>query len=136
MIYRTAIILCGGKGTRLGQLGKKFPKTLIKVQGKPILWYILNSLKKNKFNHFILPVGYKGKQVEEFVDQIKLKNCKIELVNTGVNTTISQRIYKVKKFIKSENFLILNGDAIFDTNLDKFFKNHQIKKKRFKFYLL
>ena len=46
MIYRTAIVLCGGKGTRLGQLGKKFPKTLIKAQGKPILWYILNSLKK------------------------------------------------------------------------------------------
>ena len=133
MIYRTAIILCGGKGTRLGQLGKKFPKTLIKVQGKPILWYILNSLKKHKFNHFILPVGYKGKQVEDFVGRIKLKNCKIEPVNTGINTTISQRIYKVKKFIKSENFLILNGDAIFDTSLNKFFKNHQIKKKDLSF---
>ena len=67
MIYRTAIILCGGRGTRLGQLGKKFPKTLIKVQEKPILWYILNSLKKNKFNHFILPIGYRGKQIKKFL---------------------------------------------------------------------
>ena len=41
MNYRTAVILCGGKGTRLGELGKKFPKTLVKIQGKPILWYIL-----------------------------------------------------------------------------------------------
>ena len=46
MNYRTAIILCGGKGTRLGELGKKLPKTLVKIQGKPILWYILRSLKK------------------------------------------------------------------------------------------
>ena len=58
MINKTAIILCGGKGTRLGEIGKKMPKTLVKVQEKPILWYILKSLKKNNFNHFILPVGF------------------------------------------------------------------------------
>jgi NDP-sugar pyrophosphorylase family protein len=38
---RTAVILCGGRGTRLGDLGKKLPKTLVKIQGKEILWYIL-----------------------------------------------------------------------------------------------
>ena len=129
MISRTAIILCGGKGTRLGQLGKKFPKTLIKIQGKPILWYILNSLKKNKFNHFILPVGYRGKQIREFIDKTKFKDFNIDIINTGSNTTIAKRIYKVKKFVKSENFVILNGDAIFETNLNKIFKNHVIKKK-------
>ena len=42
----TAVILCGGKGTRLGSLGKKVPKTLVKVQGREILWYILKVLKK------------------------------------------------------------------------------------------
>ena len=46
MKIRTAVILCGGKGTRLGNLGKKLPKTLVKVQGKPIIWYIINTLKK------------------------------------------------------------------------------------------
>ena len=53
MNYKSAVILCGGKGTRLGELGKKMPKTLVKVQNKPIIWYILKSLKKNNFNHFI-----------------------------------------------------------------------------------
>ena len=61
---RTAVILCGGKGSRLGELGKKIPKTLVKVQSKPILWYILNILKKNSFNHFILPLGYKGSMIK------------------------------------------------------------------------
>ena len=41
MKIKTAVILCGGKGTRLGSLGKKMPKTLLKVQGKPIIWYII-----------------------------------------------------------------------------------------------
>ena len=52
---KTAVILCGGKGTRLGYLGKKLPKTLVKVKDKPIIWYIIKFLKKNSINHFILP---------------------------------------------------------------------------------
>lgn len=133
MTYRSALILCGGRGTRLGQLGKKFPKTLIKVQGKPILWYILNSLKKNKFNHFILPVGYRGKQIKKFSEKIKLENCKIDIIDTGLDTSIAKRIYNVKNFIKSDSFILLNGDAIFQTNLNKIFKNHVSKKKDISF---
>ena len=38
---RTAIILCGGRGTRLGLITKKIPKSLVKIKGKPIIWYIL-----------------------------------------------------------------------------------------------
>ena len=60
---RTAVILCGGKGTRL--ISKKIPKSLVKIQNKEILWYIINILKINKFNHFfILPIGYKGKLIK------------------------------------------------------------------------
>ena len=38
--FRSAVVLCGGKGTRLGALGKKIPKAMIKIQGKEIIWYI------------------------------------------------------------------------------------------------
>jgi glucose-1-phosphate cytidylyltransferase len=134
MIYRSAIILCGGKGTRLGELGKKFPKTLVKIQNRPILWYILNSLEKNKFNHFILPVGYKGKQIQKFINNnTRFKKSKIDVVKTGINTSIAQRIFKIKGYIKSENFIILNGDAIFDANLNDIFKSHILKKKDISF---
>ena len=44
--YISAVILCGGKGTRLGVLGKKLPKTLVKVNNKPIIWYIIKFLEK------------------------------------------------------------------------------------------
>ena len=68
MIIKTVLILCGGKGTRLGAIGKKTPKTLIKVQGKPIIWYIIKILIKNGFNHFILPIGYKGVQIKNILE--------------------------------------------------------------------
>ena len=41
--YKTAIILCGGKGSRLGETGKKIPKTLIQVQKKPM--YVIDEEK-------------------------------------------------------------------------------------------
>ena len=121
---RTAVILCGGRGTRLGLITKKIPKSLVEIQGKPIIWYILKILKKNKFNHFILPIGYKGDQIRKYLNKKIFKNFNLEIISTGINTPIAKRIFLIKKYIKSENFLLLNGDAIFDFNLDKIFKNH------------
>ena len=128
MRVNTAIILCGGKGTRLGSISKKIPKTLIKIQKKEILWYIINFLKKNGFNHFILPLGYKGKQIRIFIKKNNYFNCKIDLVNTGINTHIGNRIFKVLKKIKSKNILILNGDAIFNFNIKSIFNKHEKNK--------
>ena len=130
--FRTAIILCGGKGTRLGALSKKIPKTLIKIHNERILWFIIKILKKNKFNHFILPIGYKGKQIKKFIKRT-FNNENIEIFNTGSNASISSRIYKVKKYIKSDDFLLLNGDAVFNFNLDKIYKNHVKNKTKMTF---
>ena len=131
--YRSAVILCGGKGSRLGILSKKTAKTLVKIQKHSILWFIINILKKNNFNHFILPIGYKGNQIKTYVKKKKLNENNIQIINTGTNASIASRIYKIKKFIKSENFLLLNGDAIFDFNLDNIFKNHVRKKIKMTF---
>ena len=129
METKSAVILCGGTGSRLGQLGKKIPKSLVKIQQRPIMWYIINSLRKDGFNHFILPVGFKGDQIKKFIKNNKeFRNYKIEIIDTGNNTNIAKRIYKVKKFIKSDNFLLLNGDAIFDINLKKIYESHKRKK--------
>ena len=122
---KTAIILCGGTDSRLGILGKKIPKCLVKINGQPIIWYIINMLNKNSFNHFVLPIGYKGNMIKNFLKKNKkFKKFHIEIINTGLNTNISKRIHLVKPKIISNNFLLLNGDAIFDFDLKKVFKNH------------
>ncbi len=126
---RTAVILCGGKGTRLGSIGKKTPKTLIKIQGKEILWYILKTLKKNKFNHVILPVGFKGNKIKNFIKKNKDLIPRVDLINTGIETNIGKRISMIRNSIISSNFLLLNGDAIFDFDLNKMFIKHQKQKK-------
>ena len=67
----------GGRGTRLGILGKKLPKTLVKINNRPILWYIIKSLVKNSFNHFIFPTGYKGTMIKNYVTK-NFSNKKFE----------------------------------------------------------
>jgi glucose-1-phosphate cytidylyltransferase len=129
MNNKTAIILCGGKGTRLGSLSKKIPKCLVKIHSYPIIWFVINILKKNSFNHFILPVGYKGEMIKNYIKKDKiLKNLNIEIIDTGVNSSIALRIFKIKNKILSNNFVLLNGDAILDFNLKKKFENHQKNK--------
>ena len=91
-MLKSAVILCGGKGTRLGALGKKLPKSLVRIDGKPIIWYILKTLKKNKFNHFILPVGYKGSMISNYIrNNNEFKDYKIQLINTGTNSSINPK---------------------------------------------
>ena len=126
---RTAVILCGGKGTRLGSIGKKLPKTLIKLQGKEILWYILKILKKNKFNHIILPIGYKGSKIKNFIRKNKKLVSNIDLIDTGVETNIGKRISMIRSYILSSDFLLLNGDAVFDFDLNKMFLTHKKQKR-------
>ena len=82
-------------------------------------------LKKNSFNHFILPTGYKGEMIKKYLKKNKnFSKNKIDIVSTGKNTQISKRIFLIKNKIKSKNFLLLNGDAVFDFNLKKMFNNH------------
>ena len=130
MKLRTAVILCGGKGTRLGLVGKKIPKTLVEINNRAILWYIINSLLINSFNHFILPIGYMGEAIKKYIkNNFFGKNYKIDIIKTGINSSISSRIHQIKNKISSDNFLLLNGDAIFNFNLNNVYIEHEKKKK-------
>ena len=65
------LILCGGKGTRFGELTKKIPKPMLKVNGKPILIHIMDIYIKNGFRKFIILAGYKKEIIKKFF-QIRL----------------------------------------------------------------
>ena len=102
----SAVILCGGKGTRLGSLGKKIPKALVSIHNKPIIWYIINILISKGFNHFILPRTQGTDQKIYKKISNKNSNYKFDVIQTGVNTSISKRIYKIKNKIISKKFYI------------------------------
>ena len=57
-------ILAGGLATRLGDLARNKPKSMVKVLGKPFLEYQLELLKRVGIKNIILCIGHMGKQIE------------------------------------------------------------------------
>ena len=62
------VVLCGGLGTRLRGVVADRPKALAEVAGKPFLAYLLQNLHRDGFEDIILSAGYKGDQIQDFVD--------------------------------------------------------------------
>lgn len=65
-----AVILAGGKGTRLGKLGNTIPKAMVDINGVPFLEILINQLKKKGIKKFLILTGYK-KRLLKIIFKIK-----------------------------------------------------------------
>ena len=61
-----AIILCGGKGTRLREETEYRPKPMVPIGGRPILWHIMKTYAHYGHKDFILCLGYKGDMIKDW----------------------------------------------------------------------
>ena len=124
-----AVILAGGKGSRLGSLTKSIPKPMVKIGGKPIIWHLLKILNSNGINNFIICLGYKGNVIKNYLGKLN-NRWNIKCLDTGLNTLTAKKIFfLVKKHIKSQKFLMTYGDGLANINLKKLYKLHCKKKK-------
>ena len=73
-----AIILVGGKGSRLGKITKKIPKPLLKINGKPFLSYLLDFLIRYKIKKIILITKYKYQQFNKIYNGKTIQQTKIK----------------------------------------------------------
>ncbi|MBU0615590.1 MAG: NTP transferase domain-containing protein [Nanoarchaeota archaeon] len=123
---KTAVILAGGKGTRLRPLTLKIPKALIDIQGITMTEQLMNLFKKYGIRHIILSVGYlKEKVIDHFEDGSKF-GCDIEYVkeDEALGTAGPLRLLKGK--LKGA-FLATNGDELKDINIPRMFRLHKRK---------
>ena len=127
---KVAVILCGGPGSRMGSLVSNKPKTLLEVHGKPILWYIFWSLYKCGFRKIILPLGYEGQQIEDYIQELSINtDCNILPVDTGLDTSIAKRIDLISDLLEdNSDFFLLNSDTIFDFDIEKMYQMHTSTK--------
>ena len=114
-----ALILCGGKGTRLSEETVLKPKPMVDIGGKPILWHIMKIYSYYNINRFIIALGYKGELIKEYFYNYKIKssdfslkfdnnkinyinnsnekNWEIVFVDTGEDTLKGARIKKIRR---------------------------------------
>ena len=76
------VILAGGLGTRLSEYTKSIPKPMVKVRGKPLIYYIMKHYSKYGFNEFLIALGYKGEVIKKYFQKNSF-GWKIHLIETG-----------------------------------------------------
>src|SRR3989338_3136872 len=108
------VILCGGKGTRMDSLTKETPKPLLKVGDKAVLWHLIKRFSGFGYKEFILCLGYLGDQIQEYFSypENREKEWKIHFVDTGLESSKSERIQKVEHLITGKSFLLSYGDDL------------------------
>jgi NDP-sugar pyrophosphorylase family protein len=111
----TAVVLAGGKGTRMGALTADQQKCLLPVEGKPILEHILdNLLEAFGSAHLIIATGHKGETIKETYGN-KYRNIDIEYVHSPERLETRRRLQLAESLVRGP-FLYLAGDVIANPN--------------------
>jgi DNA polymerase III alpha subunit (gram-positive type) len=75
-----AIILAAGFGVRMRPLTLTTPKPLVKLKNKPLIFYILEELKKNKIKKCFINVHYLSLKIKKYIDEYKKTNQTMEII--------------------------------------------------------
>ena len=117
------VIMAGGKGTRIAQVNATVPTPMIPIEGKPILEYQIETLKNQGYTDIILIVGHMGNVIQEYFGDGAEFGVQISYIIEEQPLGTAGALYFLKDEIK-DDFLLLNGDIIFDVNIQKFLEYH------------
>ena len=125
------VILCGGKGSRMGELTEEYPKSLLTVGGHALLWYVIHHFRSFGFRRFVLPLGFGADKIRQWLDRCPdFNDCKFTLVETGANTPVTQRLDLVMPALKDETtFFLANSDTICRFDLIAGLEHHRASRK-------
>lgn len=120
------VILCGGKGTRLGSDG--LPKALIEIGERPILWHIMKLYAHQGFSRFILCLGWGGDQIREAFDDrpggLVEPGWDVQFIDTGLETPKAGRILRVSHLLEG-TFMATYGDGVARIDLRSLLDHHR-----------
>lgn len=127
-----AVIMAGGKGTRIASVNAEVPKPMIQILGKPILEYQLENLKAQGITDIILVVGHLKQVIQNyFGDGTRISPCtsrpfgvNISYIEENEPLGTAGALYYLKNSL-TDDFLLLCGDIIFDIDIKRFYTFHK-----------
>lgn len=146
-----AVILAGGRGTRISEESNIRPKPMIEIGGKPILWHIMSLYAHHGVKDFIVCAGYRGYMIKEYFVNLVLHHSdvtvdmatnsvtylngraldwKVTVVDTGMETMTGGRLKRIRPYLDDEPFCMTYGDGVGDVDIAesiRFHKSHGLK---------
>ena len=140
-----AVILAGGRGTRLAEETTLKPKPLVEANGRPLIWHIMQNYSRHGISEFIVLSGYKGQQIREYFANFWLHQAdltfdlstsnqeilkvrglpwKVTVLDTGLDTNTGGRIARLKGSLE-EDFLLTYGDGVSDIDIEGLLLSHR-----------
>ena len=119
---RQAVILAGGKGTRLMPFSASFPKPLVPLGDKPVLEILVRRLKSSGFDRLVLAVGHLAHLIEAYFGDGSEYGVEITYSREQSPLGTAGPLAMVENL--DENFLVLNGDLLTDLDFSMLAKTH------------
>ncbi len=121
---KKAIIMVGGKGTRLRPYTYEMPKALLPIQGKPMLVHVIEMLKSHGVDDIVLAIRYKGEQIKEYFGDGSRFGIKIRYVKETKPLGTAGPLRLAKKYL-DDTFFLVWGDILSDVDLTDFMHFHK-----------
>lgn len=140
------VILCGGKGTRIKEVGGSLPKPMVPIGRWPILWHIMKGYHSQGFKDFILCLGHGQEHIRDFflnysnyASNFKIhqhsgrlehvsgspEDWRVSLIDTGEESQTGRRLDIVRPLLEnSPAFMLTYGDGVSNVNFDELYASH------------
>ncbi|KAA3634512.1 MAG: nucleotidyltransferase family protein [Calditrichaeota bacterium] len=118
-----AVILAGGKGSRLKEITKDIPKPLVPIGGKPVIAYLLQQMSKTGVTDVIMAVNHQAEQIEQELGDGSDYTLKISYSQEEQELSTIAPLKLINNL--TDTFIVANGDILTDLDFLKLFEYHR-----------
>lgn len=123
-----AVILCGGRGTRLREKTELLPKPLVEIGPRPIVWHVIRWYAHFGVRRFILATGYLGEKIDAWLAAMRaageFAELEVEAVDTGAETPTGGRLWRLRDRLEGR-FAATYADGLTDLRLPDLLATHE-----------
>ncbi|GLZ35711.1 mannose-1-phosphate guanylyltransferase [Lentzea sp. NBRC 105346] len=120
-----AVVLVGGKGTRLRPLTLSAPKPMLPTAGVPFLTHLLSRIKEAGITHVVLGTSYKAEVFEEYFGDGSRLGLELEYVVEEVPLDTAGAIRNVAHKLREPDVMVFNGDILSGVDLPAIVHTHR-----------
>jgi len=124
-----AVVMAGGFGTRIQPLTSSMPKPMIPVFNKPMMEYIIDTLKDAGIVEIVILLYFKPEVIKSYFGDGSSKGIKIHYVLPDDDYGTAGAVKKAQKYL-DERFIIVSGDLISDFNFQEILGFHDVKQSK------